>query len=60
MRQQLVNVGKGSPSGKAYSSSRFSLPGGNAEDVRRVFKATFGLDLPKFDQRVGHLCRINS
>jgi hypothetical protein len=46
----------GIPTGKAivcFFPSRFYLPGGCADDVKRLFKATFGIELPSFDQRVG-------
>jgi len=36
-----------------YDPSFFMLPGGDAADVRRVFSATFGMELPSFDKEVG-------
>jgi hypothetical protein len=37
-----------------FNTASFQLPGGNAEDLQRVFKATFGMKLPKFDAQVGY------
>jgi len=52
----------GTPTGKTFdcfNSSTFKLPGGDADDVKRVFEATFGIELPNFDQQVGHFCRVD-
>jgi len=37
---------------QCYNSSTFMLPGGNMEDVKREFRAAFGINLPNFAEEV--------